>query len=340
MTIRLNLTRSRPIRALSGFAVRCWALSGIYLFGCIILYWLYGGIFTFFLLCFATTGVLYHMEDELLYYPEIPKHSRVYVPAPSTCNLPYQSLFIRSKDGIMLHMFFIPQKEDKIKRAPTILFLHGNAGNMGHRLQNVVGLYEKLECNILMLEYRGFGLSQGSPSEEGLYMDARAGIEYLATRSDINSNEIIVFGRSLGGAVAIDLASKPEYAQRIWFLILENTFTSIPDMSTILIGPKLRYLPLTFYKNKYLSLQKMRTLVIPTLFISGLADKLVPPKMMKKLYKACRSPCKKLIPIPAGSHNETWRRAEYFQQILTFMNDIREKPPNRTANDCWQIDHV
>lgn len=164
------------------------------------------------------------MEDELLYYPEIPKHSRVYVPAPSTCNLPYQSLFIRSKDGIMLHMFFIPQKEDKIKRAPTILFLHGNAGNMGHRLllfffnlnlnlinidllylislffrlQNVVGLYEKLECNILMLEYRGFGLSQGSPSEEGLYMDARAGIEYLATRSDINSNEIIVFGRSLG----------------------------------------------------------------------------------------------------------------------------------------------
>lgn len=66
------------------------------------------------------------------------------------------------------------------------------------RLQNVVGLYENLECNVLMLEYRGFGLSQGSPSEEGLYMDARAGIEYLAARSDINTNEIIVFGRSLG----------------------------------------------------------------------------------------------------------------------------------------------
>lgn len=66
------------------------------------------------------------------------------------------------------------------------------------RLHNVVGLYEKLQCNILMLEYRGFGLSQGSPSEEGLYMDARAAIEYLATRNDINSNEIIVFGRSLG----------------------------------------------------------------------------------------------------------------------------------------------
>lgn len=340
MTIRINLTRSRPIRALSSFAVRCWALSGIYLFGCIILYWLYGGIFTFFLLCFATTGVLYHMEDELLYYPEIPKHSRVYVPAPSTCNLPYQSLFIRSKDGTMLHMFFIPQTADKIKRAPTVLFLHGNAGNMGHRLQNVVGLYEKLQCNILMLEYRGFGLSQGSPSEEGLYMDARAGIEYLATRSDINSNEIIVFGRSLGGAVAIDLASKPEYAQRIWFVILENTFTSIPDMSTILIGPKLRYLPLTFYKNKYMSLQKMRTLTIPTLFISGLADKLVPPDMMMKLYKACRSPCKKMVPIPAGSHNETWRRADYFQHILSFLEDIREKPPLRTASAGWQIDNV
>ena len=79
-------------------------------------------------------GVLYHMEDELLYHPEIPRHSRVYVPAPSTCNLPYQSLFIRSKDGTMIHMFFIPQPEDKIKKVPTVLFLHGNAGNIGHRL--------------------------------------------------------------------------------------------------------------------------------------------------------------------------------------------------------------
>lgn len=84
----------------------------------------------------------------------------------------------------------------------------------------------------------------------------------------------------------------------------------------------------------------MRTLTIPTLFISGLADKLVPPDMMMKLYKACRSPCKKMVPIPAGSHNETWRRADYFQHILSFLEDIREKPPLRTASAGWQIDNV
>lgn len=127
-----------------------------------------------------------------------------------------------------------------------------------------------------MLEYRGYGLSQGSPSEEGLYMDARAGIDYLFSRTDINTNEIIVFGRSLGketdfillfqtlftllffnliiligGAVAIDLATKEENSQRIWCLILENTFTSIPDMAALFVGSKfLQFLPLFVYKNK------------------------------------------------------------------------------------------
>lgn len=139
-----------------------------------------------------------------------------------------------------------------------------------------MGLYHNIQCNILMLEYRGYGLSQGSPSEEGLYMDARAGIDYLFSRTDINTNEIIVFGRSLGketdfillfqtlftllffnliiligGAVAIDLATKEENSQRIWCLILENTFTSIPDMAALFVGSKfLQYLPLFVYKNK------------------------------------------------------------------------------------------
>lgn len=82
--------------------------------------------------------------------------------------------------------------------APTVLFLHGNAGNIGHRLLNVVGLYQSLHCNIVMLEYRGYGLSQGTPSEEGLYMDARAALDYIASRKDFNHKEIIIFGRSLG----------------------------------------------------------------------------------------------------------------------------------------------
>lgn len=95
-------------------------------------------------------------------------------------------------------MYFIHQPKERQGNSPTMIFFHGNAGNMGHRLQNCVGLYHSLHCNILLVEYRGYGLSEGIPSEEGLYLDAKASIDYLFTRNDINLLEIIVFGRSLG----------------------------------------------------------------------------------------------------------------------------------------------
>lgn len=151
------------------------------------------------------SGILYHAEDKLLYHPELPSHSRVFVPIPSMYGLPYENIFIRSLDGTQIHLFLIRQSNELTLIAPTILFLHGNAGNMGHRLQNAVGLYHNLHCNILMVEYRGYGLSEGRPSEEGLYMDACASVDYLFSRSDINHSEIIIFGRSLGTFVIIYL---------------------------------------------------------------------------------------------------------------------------------------
>ncbi|XP_015436916.1 PREDICTED: alpha/beta hydrolase domain-containing protein 13 isoform X2 [Dufourea novaeangliae] len=321
--------------------MKCWAFCGTYILACFLLYWLYGGLSAFFLLCFATTGILYHREDQLVYRPEWPANSRVYVPAPSVFSLPYQNIYTRSGDGTTLHMFFIAQPKDKAKQVPTLLFLHGNAGNIGHRLQNAVELYHAVQCNVLMLEYRGYGLSQGSPSEEGLYMDARAGIEYLSSRTDINTNEIIVFGRSLGGAVAINLATIPENSQKIWCLILENTFTSIPDMAALLFGLKfLQYLPLFLYKNKYLSILKVRSVTVPTLFISGLADTLVPPRMMQDLYKNCRSSYKKILPVTGGTHNETWCQPGYYQNICTFLSALRENPPAKVPSTHWQIDDI
>lgn len=149
------------------------------------------------------TGILYNAEDKLLYHPELPSHSRVFVPIPSIYGLPYENVYVRSADGTMLHMFFIKQSLERMATAPTIVFLHGNAGNMGHRLQNVAGLYNNLCCNILMLEYRGYGLSEGNPTEDGLYIDACTCLDYLSSRSDINHSEIIIFGRSLGMVVQI-----------------------------------------------------------------------------------------------------------------------------------------
>lgn len=319
--------RKRIFQFIAGILMRCWALAGAAVLSCLLLYWVYGGLLAFLLLCFAMTGILYHTEDNLLYHPEMPAHSRVFVPDPSFFGLPYENVFVRSADGTLLHLFFIRQPGDQATVAPTILFLHGNAGNMGHRLQNALGLYQHLHCNILMLEYRGYGLSHGSPSEEGLYMDARTALDFLLLRHDVNHKEIIVFGRSLGGAVAVDVAARPEYASRIWCLILENTFTSIPDMAKVLIGWRvLQYLPLCFYKNKFLSVWKMAHLAVPTVFVSGLADMLVPPSMMTELHELCGSQHKQLVQFDSGTHNETWTSPGYYHSLATFLQDTRVRP--------------
>lgn len=200
-------------------------------------------------------------------------------------------------------------------------------------MQNCAGLYHNLHCNILLIEYRGYGLSEGHPSEEGLYIDAKASLDYLFSRNDVNHSEIVVFGRSLGGAVAIDLAIRENYSNRIWCLVVENTFTSIPDMARVLLGWKiLQYFPIFFYKNKYLSYQKVKQIRIPTLFISGLSDSLVPPKMMQELYERCNSIRKQLFQLPAGTHNETWQLPGYYHAIALFLQNCRISALMRQAS--------
>lgn len=195
-------------------------------------------------------GILYQAQDNLLFHPEQPPHSRVFVPVPSMHGLPYESINIRSSDNVSIHAFWIRHNGDKGRHVPTVVYFHGNAGNMGHRLHNASGIFHTLQCNILMVEYRGYGLSTGAPSEKGLYADARAAIDYLFTRHDLDLTQIVVFGRSLGGAVAIDLAADPEYYQKLLCIIVENTFTSIPEMAVELIHPSFGFLPMCIYKNQ------------------------------------------------------------------------------------------
>lgn len=132
----------------------------------------------------------------MLYYPETPSNSHIFVPAPNTVGLPFENITIKSLDSTKLHAFLILQPQPQ--QCCTILFFHGNAGNIGHRLSNAKGMYRHLKANILLLEYRGYGLSEGVPSESGFYKDAQAAFNYLCSRQDINKDRIIVFGRSLG----------------------------------------------------------------------------------------------------------------------------------------------
>lgn len=113
--------------------------------------------------------------------------------------LTFENVYIKSKDSTRLHMFFVKQPTEALAAsAPTILYFHGNAGNIGHRLMNVKGLVQLLGCNVCLLEYRGYGHSDGSPNEEGFYLDAQAALDYLVGRPDIDQRKIVVFGRSLG----------------------------------------------------------------------------------------------------------------------------------------------
>lgn len=288
-----------------------------------VIFIVFGGWFSFLFLLICVPAILYNTEDKLVYLPDVPKNSRTAVLVPEFFKLPYETVYIRSIDGTLLHGFFIRQPEPHCAQAPTVLFLHGNAGNIGNRLPNASKLFKLLGVNILLLEYRGFGLSKGRPSERGFYADARAALNYLHSRNDINRNEIVVFGRSLGGAVAIDVACCPEYSPKIWCVIVENTFSSVPDMASILIGSYLRFLPLWFHKNKFLSLSKMKGLRIPALFISGLSDAVVPSTMMDSLYTQCASSLKVKLVFPHGTHNETWQCSGYYSAWKAFFDKIR-----------------
>ena len=111
--------------------------------------------------------MLYNAQDILLYYPEQPTSSRLYVDSPSSFSLQHESIFIRSHDGTQLHAQFIRQPPHLAATAPTFVFFHGNAGNIGHRLPNVLLLYNYCNVNVLLVEYRGYGKSSGQPSEQG-----------------------------------------------------------------------------------------------------------------------------------------------------------------------------
>lgn len=171
-----------------------------------------------------------------------------------------------------------------------MLMFHGNAGNIGHRVPIAKYLGESLGCNCLMLEYRGYGASTGTPDEKGLMIDAQTGLDWIRTSKETKDNKIVVYGQSIGGAVAIQLVAKNQDAGDVIGLILENTFTSIRKMI-----PRLFCTPFVVSRAKFLSAFPPAKYIawlchqywpsedilpqitkVPILFISGLKDEIVP----------------------------------------------------------------
>ncbi|XP_046839225.1 protein ABHD13-like isoform X2 [Xenia sp. Carnegie-2017] len=276
----------------------------------------------------AVFGLLYFYQDALLFFPDQPESSRVFVQTPHKFGLPFENFYLKTKDGIRINVMLIKQQGSRLSIAPTVVFFHGNAGNIGHRLINSHALYKNCGCNVFLVEYRGYGRSDGSPSERGILLDAQAAIEYIRGRKDVDNTKIIVYGRSLGGAVAINLLCQSYFTDKVFAMVVENTFTSIPQMADQLIGHGLNRLPMFCFRNQFNSLKSICKVKIPSLFLSGSNDQLVPPAMMYKLYENSGAVMKKLETFDCGSHNDTWQCKGYFEAFSRFLIEVYEARQN------------
>ncbi|KAK3088355.1 hypothetical protein FSP39_018080 [Pinctada imbricata] len=323
----IELVTFLVLAVLKKFWKLCTSLALILL----LTFWYYGGLLTLFLLMFALFGTFYNAQDMLLYYPDQPSHARLFVEQPSIMKLPFENHHIKTKDGVKINIVLIKHANPN---APTFIYFHGNAGNIGHRLPNAQGLHSLCGFNVLLVEYRGYGKSEGSPSESGLYLDAEAAMEFVLQRNDINKNKLLVFGRSLGGAVAIWLASQSRYTQHISVLIIENTFTSLPDIAKKIFDfYVLNLVPEFLYKNKFPSLRRIENIKIPTLFLSGMRDTLIPPKMMQKLHMMSAASKKQLSRFEDGTHNETWMCNGYYESLSRFVSEVLGSRAMSQANE-------
>ena len=208
--------------------------------------------------------------------------------SPLDFNLAFRDVYLTTEDNIKLHGWFIPYEGAE----HTLLFCHGNGSNISNRLDKILVLH-RAKVNIFIIDYRGFGLSLGKPTEKGVYLDARAGYDYLINRGDINPEQIILYGESLGSAVIIDLACR----EKVGGLITEGAFSSGRDMGKIIYP----YIPKNILPDIFNSLEKIKKITAPKLFLHSLDDEVVPFKLGKKLYQEAPEP--KYFVEVSGGHN-------------------------------------
>lgn len=281
-----------------------------------VLLWLIGtGIGGYLLLCLA----LCLWQRRLMFFP-----SSVLPVTPATFDRAYQDVWIPLGRGqAQLHSWWLPAHGQDT--GLTLLYLHGNSGNLSTNL-GLASTFQSLGLSVLMVDYRGYGLSTGPfPSETRMYQDAIAGWHYLTETQGIPPESIVIFGHSIGGAIAIDLALQTPQAAG---LIVEGSFTSMKDMAAI--AGYGRWLPLDWLlTQRFDSLQKVPSLELPVLFIHGLADQSVPADMSRRLYQAAPQP-KSLWLVPGADHNNVYEVAnpEYGSRILQFLQMVAGVQPS------------
>jgi hypothetical protein len=230
--------------------------------------------------------ILYLMQSKFTFQP-----TRELIYNPGDIGLEYEKVQLKTPDNLLLSAWYIPAKDAEF----TILFCHGNGGNMMHRLDTLNIFYE-LGINCLIFDYRGYGASQGKPTEQGVYADARTAYDWLINEKKISPENIILFGRSIGGSVSAHLANNV----KVKGVILESCFTSYAD-----IGRKFYpYMPVKLLaKYSFNTFEYVKKLKCPILVIHSRNDEIIPFELGLRLYEQAANEPKEFLEI-FGSHNE------------------------------------
>ena len=252
-----------------------------------------GALFLFFLLIFFILYLKYY-ERKGIYFP-----IRKIDLTPREIGLEFEDVYFFSSDGTKLNGWYIPAKESRT----TVLFCHGNAGNISHRIE-AIDMFCRIGLDVFIFDYRGYGRSQGSPTEEGLYTDAHAAFKYLIDKRNKDEGSIVIYGKSLGANVAVELCSKVRPAA----LISESAFTSALEM-----GKKLfPFLPVKWFITiKYDALSKIKDIYVPKLIIHSEDDEIIPFQQGRKLFEKAPEP-KEFYKMRGGHNEAIFREKEDF----------------------------
>ena len=213
------------------------------------------------------------MEERLIYHPD-----KTIYQTPRDVGLNFDDVHFTARDGVRLNGWFIPYPNAQ----RTLLWFHGNAGNISHRVQNIRLLHDKVKINVFIFDYRGYGRSDGKTSEPGTYLDGSAAIDFVRQSYNVQPQQLVLFGRSLGAAVAVEMAMHVDSLA----LILESPFVSVPEMARA-VFPLLPLAPLL--STRY----------------DGDRDEVVPFSQGRKVFEAAPEP-KKFYTIIGAGHNDTY----------------------------------
>jgi uncharacterized protein len=266
------------------------------------------------ILVFAYIGLaitLYLGQSNLVYMP-----SQELVDTPASMGIKFEDIQIKTKDNVNLDAWFVPAKDnDKVGKG-VILFCHGNGGNISNRI-SYLPIFKDLGLATFLFDYRGYGKSEGKPSEEGTYNDVEAAWQYLTQEKQIPPQKIIIYGESLGGAIASYLAQKISQQERknsAGGLILASTFTSISDRASELYP----FLPIRFLSRfSYNSIDRLPSIKSPVLIIHSTDDEIIPFHHGDRNFQAANQP-KKLVKL-RGDHN-----GGFLDSLETYRNGLNE----------------